>query len=75
MVNVYSASNSIEANIVKGMLEANGIQTFIAGEFLQGGIGELAALDYIQVSVNNEDVEKAKKIIHNYETGQDTILV
>ena len=74
MVNIYTARDSIEANIVKGMLEANGVPAYIAGEYLQGGIGELAALDFLHISVNDEDVDRAKKIIHRYETGQETLL-
>ena len=75
MIKVFTAQNSIEANIVKGMLEANGIPAYIPGEYLQGGIGELPAIDMIFVSVNESDKAKAEKLIHYYETGQDMIEV
>jgi nitrogen regulatory protein PII-like uncharacterized protein len=64
---VYSASDIIEANIVAGMLQANGIESHVGGFYLQGGIGELAARDFANVHVADEDVELAKKLIEDYE--------
>ena len=64
---VYSASDIIEANIVAGMLQANGIDAHVGGYYLQGGIGELAARDFANVHVEDEDVELAKKLIEDYE--------
>ena len=64
---VYSASDIIEANIVAGMLQANGIDAHVGGYYLQGGIGELAARDFANVHVADEDVELAKRLIEDYE--------
>ena len=64
---VYRASNIIEANIVAGMLRAQGIETHVGGFYLQGGIGELAAQDFANVHVADEDVELARKLIAEYE--------
>ena len=64
---VYSASDIIEANIVAGMLQANGIDAHVGGYYLQGGIGELAARDFANVHVADEDVELAKSLIEDYE--------
>ena len=64
---VYSASDIIEANIVAGMLQANGIDAYVGGYYLQGGIGELAARDFANVHVADEDVERAKSLIEDYE--------
>lgn len=75
MIKVFTAQNSIEANIVKGMLEANDIPAYVVGEYLQGAIGELAAIDFTFVSVNEEDEIKAREIIHEYETGSYSISV
>lgn len=75
MVKIFNAQNSIEANIVKGMLEANDIPAYVAGEYLQGGIGELAAIDFAFVSVNEKDEIKALELIHEYETGSYSITV
>jgi len=67
MIKVYSASNITEAQIVKGLLEANNINAFVNGFYLQGGIGELAASDFASVSVENKDVDSALDIIKVYE--------
>lgn len=64
---VYSASDIIEANIVAGMLQANGIDAHVGGYYLQGGIGELAARDFANVHVADEDVALAKRLIEDYE--------
>lgn len=75
MIKVFTAQNSIEANIVKGMLEANDIPAYVEGEYLQGAIGELAAIDYAFVSVDEVNKEKALRLIHEYETGSYSISV
>ena len=63
MVKVYNAANIIEAHIIKGLLESNGIDAHVDGYYLQGGIGELAAMDYASVSVDDIDEQKARDII------------
>ncbi|MFK5915750.1 MAG: DUF2007 domain-containing protein [Woeseiaceae bacterium] len=75
MIKIFTAQNSLEANIVKGMLEANDIPAYVNGEYLQGAIGELAAIDYAFVSVNDVHQEKALRIINEYETGSYSISV
>ena len=75
MIKVFTAQNSIEANIVKGMLEANDIPAYVDGEYLQGAIGELAAIDYAFVSVDEINKDKALRLINEYETGSYSITV
>lgn len=75
MVKVFTAKNSIEANIVKGMLEANDIPAYIEGEFLQGAVGELAAIDFMFVSVDEVNKSKALVLINEYETGSYSISI
>ena len=70
MKSVFSASHSIEAHLVKGLLEANGIAAMVAGDFLQGGIGELPAFGCCEVRVAPEHERAARAIIHEYETGE-----
>lgn len=67
MVKVYRAANIIEAQIVKGMLEANGIEAFVDGYYLQGGIGELSPMDFVSVSVEDEDEQAARDILQAYQ--------
>ncbi len=71
MVKVYRAANIMEAHIVKGLLESNHIEAYVDGYYLQGGIGELATMDFIGVSVEDEDEARARKIIDEYEQSGD----
>ncbi len=66
MIKVYRAANITEAHIVKGMLEANGIDAYVDGYYLQGGIGELATMDFVSVSVDDDDEKKARDVIDEY---------
>ena len=70
MVNVFDASNSLEANVIKNLLETEGIEAFVTGEYLQGGIGELPAFGLVKVMVNNEAEEQACQIIQEWESGE-----
>lgn len=65
---IYKASDTIEAHIVAGMLNANGIRAYVGGYYLQGGIGDLAAMDFANVSVADEDVEPALRVIRDYKS-------
>ena len=60
---VYEAENSIEANIVLGLLKQAGLSAYIEGEYLQGGIGELQAFGIVRVMIAEQDYEEARQII------------
>ena len=66
MKTVLHALNSVEANLVKGLLQSEGIPSSVLGEFLQGAIGELPATGLIRVVVNEEDYERARRIIEDW---------
>ncbi len=70
MTKVYSAQNAIDAHIVKGLLEQEGISARVNGEYLQGGIGELPPMGLITVSVEEENYEKASGLIRKYENTE-----
>ena len=70
MTKIYSAQNAIDAHIVKGMLEQQGIQARVNGEYLQGGIGELPLIGLVTVSVSEEDYEKALEVLREYENEE-----
>ena len=63
----YKAANIAEAGIVKGMLEANGLEAHVGGYYLQGGVGEMATMDFANVHVANDDFDKARELIREYE--------
>ncbi|GMR06468.1 MAG: DUF2007 domain-containing protein [Gammaproteobacteria bacterium] len=70
MFRVYTAQNSIDAHIVKGLLEQHGVSARIDGEYLQGGIGELPPMGLITVSVAEEDYDKALSLVSEYENTE-----
>jgi hypothetical protein len=67
---VYDANSSLDAYVVKNLLETEGITAFVQGEYLQGGIGELAATGFVKVSVNDEDAARARTVIEAWEDSQ-----
>lgn len=69
MIIIYHAANSLDANMIKGLLEQYEIRAFIQGEYLQGGMGELPAADLVTVSVDDENYTEAKKVIVEWEAA------
>ena len=64
---VYRANDIAEAHLVSGMLGAQGIESFVAGHYLQGAIGEIGVADTALVRVRDEDFEQAKAIVEQYD--------
>lgn len=64
---IFKAADITEAHIVSGLLNANNIETHVGGYYLQGGVGDLSAMDFVNIQVDEEDVEKSVKIISEYE--------
>jgi len=71
MIKVYDAGNITEAHIVRGMLEANGINAHVGGYYLQGAVGELAVQGFASVLVADEDAASARALIERYEKGDE----
>lgn len=69
MVIIYHAANSLDANMIKGLLAQYNIPSYIQGELLQGGMGELPMADLVTVSVQNENEAEAKKIVQGWQAG------
>jgi len=55
--------------MIKGLLEQYNIPSYIQGELLQGGMGELPMADLVTVSVQNEHEVEAKKIVQDWQAG------
>ena len=70
MKSVYEASSGLDAHMVLDLLEQRGISGRIDGEYLQGGIGELAAMGFVRVVVAEEDRAAALQIIREWESLQ-----
>ena len=70
---IYRARDLTEAHIISGLLNANDISTHVGGHYLQGGIGELAASDFVTIHVKDEDINSATSIIAEYEATDLTV--
>jgi hypothetical protein len=71
VIKVYDASNITEAHIVRGMLRAHGIEAYVSGHYLQGGVGELATQGFASVLVAEHQAVKARELIETYECGDE----
>lgn len=71
---VYNAADMLEAHVLVGLLQQHKISAFIEGEYLTGGIGDLAANNYVRVMVNNDDFSKGREVVQEYDraNGADT---
>ena len=70
MISVYEASSGLEAHMVANLLEQAGIVVHIDGEYLQGGMGILPAMDMVRVLVNEADMDRARKVIDDWDKMQ-----
>lgn len=69
MLCIYNASDLIEANIVKGLLEQQHIEVYVSGFYLQGGVGEIPPADNTSIWVNDNDAKRAGEIVQAYENA------
>ncbi len=60
---IYRAADVIDANLAAAWLRHAGVECYVGGGFLQGGIGELACFDLHTVSVRDSDVEEATEVM------------
>ena len=67
---IYEPVHSIEANLIVGLLQQFGIEAHIAGEYLQGGAGELPAFGLMRVMVADDDAEAARQLIEEWNSGE-----
>jgi len=70
MPSVFEASSGLDAHMILNLLQQQGINGRIEGEYLQGGIGELQAMGFVRVLVSDEDYAVAKRIIGEWEAIQ-----
>ena len=68
MKTIYRAADILEAHIVAGMLNAEGIEAEVAGFYQQGAVGQLAPQDFARVMLIDErDADRAERVIAQYE--------
>jgi hypothetical protein len=71
MVKLYGAEDSIEAHLIKHMLEQQQIPVFISGEHLQGGAGELPAGGLVDIWVLDDCYDDALDVLEDFFESQD----
>lgn len=69
MQRVYQPSNILEASIVKGLLEQHDISVYVAGFYLQGGIGEIPPSGNASIWVDDNCFDQARSIIEEYQNN------
>lgn len=69
MTRLYVAAHLPEAHLVRGLLQAAGIEARVFNEYAPGGLGDLpAAAAYPEVWIEEErDFARARGIVENYE--------
>lgn len=67
---VFDAANSLQAHMIKGVLNMFGIEAFVQGEHLQSGAGELPISGCVKVSVENDDYLKSRDVIKDWEANK-----
>lgn len=71
LVTIYQAANPVQANLIRAVLEADGIVVHLKGEMLTGAIGELPAnFAYVEVQVPPESVTRARELALQVERGE-----
>ena len=71
MMTVYQAATAVEAHMVANLLHQHEVKSArVDGEYLQGGVGLLQAVDVVRVVVDDAEYEQAKQIIADWEAGQ-----
>lgn len=73
MIDVYSAQHIMDAHIIKGLLESEGIPAEVVGDALQGGIGGLPVSGLIRVRVAAELASQALALIADFERAQPVL--
>ena len=66
MQRIYEPRDLLEAEMLSGMLIAEGIETFLAGSHLIGAMGELPAVGLLGLMVGDQDAERARQLIAAY---------
>jgi hypothetical protein len=67
MKSIYEASTALDAHMVLNLLEQEGIQGRVDGEYLPGGVGELQAINLVRVMVDEADSDRAEQVIRDWE--------
>lgn len=66
---VYQAEHVIDAYLIRGRLQAEGIPAYVQGEYLTGALGELPASGLLAVCVRERDIDTALALLAQWQPG------
>lgn len=66
MQRIYEPENLLEAEVLIGMLDSEGVGAHLVGRDLMGGIGELPVHGLLGLSVPDEQADYARELIAAY---------
>jgi predicted Fe-Mo cluster-binding NifX family protein len=67
---VYEAAHGVEAHMIADLLRREGISGMVQGEYLQGAMGGLPAAGLVRVVVDEDDYERARRVIEHWSSAQ-----
>lgn len=70
MKTAYDAQNLIDAQLVCDLLHSAGIPAQVSGAGLLGAAGELPAIGVVQVLVPDDDLERARAVVADWDAGE-----
>ncbi|MFK0086878.1 putative signal transducing protein [Pseudomonas sp. NPDC090755] len=70
MQRIYEPENLLEAEMLIGMLDSEGIQVHLVGRDLMGAIGDLPMQGLLGLAVADEQAEYARQLIAAYNDAQ-----
>lgn len=73
MQRIHEPADLMEAQMLISMLNSEGIEVFLQGADLAGGMGELPALGLLGLMVGDEYVEHARELIAAYQQATPII--
>lgn len=66
MQRIYEPQDLLEAELLLAMLASEGVMAHLAGRHLVGAVGELPALGLLALLVEDEEAERASRLIAAY---------
>ena len=66
MRKIYEPENTMEGELLQGMLASEGIESHITGRHLLGAVGELPVFGLLGLSVEDDQAEQARQLITAY---------
>ncbi|EJF71653.1 hypothetical protein A462_12930 [Pseudomonas sp. Ag1] len=70
MQRIYEPENLMEGELLRGMLESEGITAHLVGRDLLGGTGELPIYGLLALAVENDQAAYARELITAYNGAQ-----